>query len=69
MVIFTKCGKGFSSKGFGWRIGMKTIGTERKRPKRLCSCVDWQPRVLCRGELTDRDAGDSGTILGSDSEG
>lgn len=69
MVIFTKRAKdlGFPSKGFGWGIGMKTIETKRKRPRRLCSCVDWQPRALCRGELTDRVAGDSGTILGSDS--
>lgn len=48
---------------------MKTIGIERKRPRRLRSCVDWQPRALCRGELTDRQAEDSGRILGSDSEG
>lgn len=56
-------------QGLGWGIGMKTIGIERKRPRRLRSCVDWQPRALCRGELTDRQAEDSGRILGSDSEG
>lgn len=68
MVIFIKRVKdlGFLFKGFGWGIGMKIIETKRKRFRRFCSCVDWQLRVLCRGELIDRVVGDLGMILGFD---